>query len=116
MIAMKSDRRSFPKGHIMPRETREAAAVREIREETGIQVNILPEFCYQVASARKTDKRNVFFFLAEYVQGSLTAQEEEIDKAFWVPADEVADLISFANDRTMYQAALEEYLRRLREE
>ena len=116
MIAMKSDRRSFPKGHIMPRETREAAAVREIREETGIQVNILPEFCYQVASARKTDKRNVFFFLAEYVQGDLSAQEEEIDKAFWVHADEVADLISFANDRTMYQAALEEYLRRLREE
>ena len=79
-------------------------------------MNILPDFCYQVASARKTDKRNVFFFLAEYVQGSLTAQEEEIDKAFWVHADEVADLISFANDRTMYQAALEEYLRRLREE
>ena len=116
MIAMKSDRRSFPKGHIMPRETREAAAVREIREETGIQVNILPDFCYQVASARKTDKRNVFFFLAEYVQGDLSAQEEEIDKTFWVPADEAADLISFANDRTMYQAALEEYLRRLREE
>ena len=116
MIAMKSDRRSFPKGHIMPRETREAAAVREIREETGIQVNILPDFCYQVASARKTDKRSVFFFLAEYVQGDLSAQEEEIDKAFWVPADEVVDLISFANDRTMYRAALEEYLRRLREE
>ena len=116
MIAMKSDRRSFPKGHIMPRETREAAAVREIREETGIQVNILPDFCYQVASARKTDKRSVFFFLAEYVQGDLSAQEEEIDKAFWVPADEAVDLISFANDRTMYRAALEEYLRRLREE
>ena len=116
MIAMKSDRRSFPKGHIMPREAREAAAVREIREETGIQVNILPDFCYQVASARKTDKRNVFFFLAEYVQGDLSAQEEEIDKTFWVPADEAADLISFANDRTMYQTALEEYLRRLREE
>ena len=116
MIAMKSDRRSFPKGHIMPRETREAAAVREIREETGIQVNILPDFCYQVSSARKTDKRSVFFFLAEYVQGDLSAQEEEIDKTFWVPADEAADLISFANDRTMYQTALEEYLRRLREE
>ncbi len=116
MIAMKSDRRSFPKGHIMPRETREAAAVREIREETGIQVNILPDFCYQVSSARKTDKRSVFFFLAEYVQGDLSAQEEEIDKAFWVPADEAVDLISFANDRTMYRAALEEYLRRLREE
>lgn len=116
IIAMKSDRRSFPKGHIMPREAREAAAVREIREETGIQVNILPDFCYQVASARKTDKRSVFFFLAEYVQGDLSVQEEEIDETFWVPADEVADLISFANDRTMYQTALEEYLRRLREE
>ena len=116
MIAMKSDRRSFPKGHILPRETREAAAVREIREETGIQVNILPDFCYQVASARKTDKRSVFFFLAEYDQGNLSAQEEEIDEAFWVPADEAVDLISFANDRTMYQTALEEYLRRLREE
>ena len=116
MIAMKSDRRSFPKGHIMPWETREAAAVREIREETGIQVKILPDFCSQVASARKTDKRSVFFFLAEYDQGNLSAQEEEIDETFWVPADEAADLISFANDRTMYQAALEEYLRRLREE
>ena len=116
MIAMKSDRRSFPKGHIMLRETREAAAVREIREETGIQVKILPDFCYQVASARKTDKRSVFFFLAEYDQGNLSAQEEEIDETFWVPADEAADLVSFANDRTMYQTALEEYLRRLREE
>lgn len=109
MITMKATRMSFPKGHIEQGESMEQAAKREILEETGIEVNILPDFCYEVPSARKTDNRSVFFFLAEYAGGQLIAQEEEIDQAQWMPVEQVPALVSFANDRAMFQAALEAY-------
>lgn len=112
MITMKKTRHSFPKGHIDQGESMEQAAKREILEETGIEVSILPDFCYEVPSVRKTDNRSVFFFLAEYASGELAAQEDEIDAAAWVPAHEAAARASFGNDAAMYEAALEAYLSR----
>ncbi len=112
MITVKGTRRSFPKGHIDQGESKEQTAKREVFEETGIKVSILPDFCYEVPSARKTDNRSIFFLLGEYEGGQLVAQKEEIDAAVWVPVDQVYSLISFANDRAMFEAALAEYVRR----
>lgn len=109
MIEMKKNRWSFPKGHIMEGELKEEAALREVREETGVEARVLPDFCYRVASARKTDKRDVYFFAAEYAGGNLHAQEEEIDETQWVSADEAPHLISFESDKAMFYAALEKY-------
>ena len=112
MIQMKNARRSFPKGHIEEGETREACAVREIAEETGVACRILPDFCYTVPSVRPGDRRSVYFLLAVATAETpleCAVQDEEIDDALWVSADEAADMVSFEDDKTMYLAALAAY-------
>ena len=60
---------SFPKGHIEIGETEEETAIREIREETGLELSLLPgfrEIQEYYPAERPNVKRQVVLFLAEY--------------------------------------------------
>ena len=60
---------SFPKGHIEIGETEEETAIREIREETGLELSLLPgfrEIQEYYPPERPNVKRQVVLFLAEY--------------------------------------------------
>src|SRR5690242_19321332 len=62
----------MPKGHIEKGETAEQAAIREIREETGIEAKLDPNFRYESIYWYNREgnriKKSVKFFLAEAVQ------------------------------------------------
>lgn len=92
---------SLPKGKLDPGEAPQAAAVREVLEETGVRVRLGPALedqHYPVAAGRKT----VHYWVGWAVgDDDVSAYEPnaEIDGVAWVPDDEAAARLSHARDR-----------------
>ena len=93
---------SFPKGHVEEGETEEQTAIREIMEETGIEVMldtaVPPVITY---SPKKETAKDVIFFLAKAVTYDYTPQEEEIAQIKWVEINHAASILSYDNDRQL---------------
>ena len=92
----------FPKGHMEPGETTEETALREIREEVGLEVTLLPGFHaqdeYPLPKKPGTRKR-VDFFLAEYADQPLVPQETEFLSAGLYSFDEALRLLQREGSR-----------------
>jgi bis(5'-nucleosidyl)-tetraphosphatase len=102
----------FPKGHIEDDETLWETAVRELAEETGLsQVerigespNVL-EYWYQHNG--KQHHKEVHFFGGIVDSRDVTLSEEHINFT-WVTEDETLDLITFDNERDLFERWLED--------
>ena len=92
----------FPKGHMEPGETEEQTALREILEETGLRVRLIPGFRavteYALPAPPDTLKR-VVFFLAEYENQTPTPQESELSAITLAPWPQALELTEFADSR-----------------
>ena len=71
-------------GFVEPGETLETAVRREIREEVGIEVK---NICYFGSQPWPFPNSLMIAFTAEYASGKLELEEEEIEDAKWVTAD-----------------------------
>ena len=97
---------SFPKGHIEEGETEQETAIREIKEETGLDVTIdssfreISEYC----PFGKIRKR-VVFFLARAFTDNVKIQEEEIDSYIWVDLQQARKLCTYDNDLRIIEKA-----------
>ena len=83
---------TFPKGHLDPGEVWEDAAVREVREETGIEARILAPLSrieYEVTRGDHKIRKQVRLFLMEEIdeRDNPVAQVDEINGAYFVPFD-----------------------------
>ena len=101
---------ALPKGHIDPGESAAEAAEREVREETGVQgelVEKLGDVKYWYARDGDRVFKLVSFFLFRYVSGSVRDyQVEEVDSAEWVPLEDAPKLLAYRGERQMAEAAL----------
>ena len=100
----------LPKGHIHPPETTEQAALREVREETGLTARIvsrLGEVSYWFVPEGEKKKifKKVVFFLMRYSSGSTRDHDFEVDEARWFSMDEAAQKISYPSERKLMQKA-----------
>jgi 8-oxo-dGTP pyrophosphatase MutT (NUDIX family) len=100
----KYDDWSFPKGKLEPGEHSTVAAVREVAEETGLDIRLGPALSpqsYEVANGTRSTK--VVYYWAGRVVGdddvSTYAVNDEIDAVRWMPLDEARDLLSYDYDR-----------------
>jgi 8-oxo-dGTP pyrophosphatase MutT (NUDIX family) len=95
---------SFPKGHVEPTETIETAAVREVREETSIDAEIiekLSDIRYWFYSNKVKHSKVVHFFLMRYLHGMPKPQSGEVDEVAWIPLEELLDVLTHLNERRL---------------
>lgn len=97
---------SFPKGKLDPGETLEEAALREVREETGLECRIIRQlatlrYSYRTRNTGRLKPKAVHYFLMERVSGAIRVPGEEVDRAEWVAFDEAARRLSYDQDRKL---------------
>ena len=91
---------SFPKGHVENGETEIQTAMREVKEETGI--DIIVDFSFReivTYSPKKDTQKDVVYFLAMAKNYNYTPQPEEISQIKWVEISRVHSILSYDNDR-----------------
>ena len=97
---------SFPKGHVEPGETEEQTALREIKEETGIDVELNTSFREVVSSSPKRDTtKDVIYFLGKAKTFQYTPQEEEIAQIKWVEINLAHSFLTYDNDKQLVNKA-----------
>lgn len=95
---------SLPKGHIETGETPEAAALREVEEETGILSKItrsLGVIDFWFMADGKRIHKTVHHFLFSEVSGDLAPQISEVDVVDWFPLDEIATRLAYPDERKL---------------
>lgn len=102
----RSENWGFPKGHIEQGETERQTATREVLEETGLHINILPEFSAKSEySIQGRVEKFVTIFLATSEDTALKIQEEEIDDYAWADYVNALKILKFDNDRSIMRQA-----------
>jgi 8-oxo-dGTP pyrophosphatase MutT (NUDIX family) len=100
----KYDDWTFPKGKLVPGETDEEAAIREVEEETGFRVSLdreLPTVRYRDSTGRP---KVVRYWTMTVLRGEFQPNRE-VDELRWVPLPEAAALLTYDHDRALLAAA-----------
>lgn len=98
----------FPKGHMEKNETEEQAALREIYEETGLKVKIIPGFKtfveYPLPQKEGVIKR-VIYFAAEYDGQEISYQKGELLGAYLMTYEDALNIFQFENNKRVLKEA-----------
>lgn len=104
---------TLPKGGLEEGETLEQAAVREVREETGIDASITAKmgvvdywFVWRADAVRY--HKYVHYFRMTHLGGDFGDRDDEADEVAWVHTDEVLDRLSHRNERSLVADAVGE--------
>jgi 8-oxo-dGTP pyrophosphatase MutT (NUDIX family) len=99
---------ALPKGHPDGDENELEAALREVREETGVSVDPvekLGEIEYAYERKGQPVAKRVAFYLLEYRSGEL-AHDHEIEAVCWMPLEEAARSLTYEGEREMVSRAM----------
>lgn len=100
----------LPKGIVEEGESPEAAAVREVREETGITtepVQLIERIEYWYYGTEDGERvryhKFVHFFLLRYLSGDVSDHDHEVTEARWVSLGEAKPMLAFASERKLVE-------------
>lgn len=97
---------SFPKGHVEGEESEIETAIREVMEETNIDVTIDTTFRETVTYSPKKDTyKVVVYFLARARSFTFSPQLSEIAEIRWVDIDYARDILTYDNDKAIVTKA-----------
>jgi 8-oxo-dGTP pyrophosphatase MutT (NUDIX family) len=100
---------ALPKGTPDSGETIEETALRETREETGLEVEIVDELSsirYFFVRGSTRFHKTVHFFLMRAVGGRTDDHDAEFDEVRWAPIDEALAVLTHATERSVVERAL----------
>lgn len=100
----------FPKGHMKSGETEQETALREVFEETGLEVSFINGFRTSVVRpVIRDDKivanKQIVYFLAEYTGQTCRAQESEVTDIRFLSYEEALSLFQFESNKDVLQQA-----------
>jgi len=112
VVSQITDSISLPKGHVNENESTLDAAVREIYEETGLQVSTpLRAFpAYDRASGRRCDETKtivMFLFLLDD-EPQLVPVDPDNPAAYWLSVEDALDNLTYTEDRAFLASAIAE--------
>ena len=99
----------FPKGHVEENETEKETAIREVKEETNLDVEIISDKRYviQYVTDKGNDKMAVYF-IAKPLSMELERQEAEIQTLGWFEFDDAMETITYENSKKLLAMVLED--------
>ena len=109
VVRVRDEILALPKGHPEPGESMQAAALREVREETGLEAEPLEklgDIRYWYVRDGERVLKVVSFFLLGYRAGSVRDHDHEVEEALWIPLDEAGARLAYKGEREMAAAAL----------
>jgi 8-oxo-dGTP pyrophosphatase MutT (NUDIX family) len=99
----------FPKGLIgdhVEREGKEETALREVKEETGIEGKIIralnPVTYWFVLEGEKV-RKTVYYFLMEYIGGDIAKHDDEMENVEWLPKEKVEERLTYKSDKIVWR-------------
>ena len=101
----------FPKGFIGDKikgESKEATALREVAEETGVKGKIiqpLEPVTYWYVMDKEKRKKTVYYYIMEYVSGDITQHDWEMENVEWLPTDKVEYRLTYPSDKQAWEKA-----------
>ena len=100
---------ALPKGHPEEGESTQDAALREVREETGLEatpVEKLGDIRYWYARDGDRVLKIVSFFLLRYRSGRLEDHDHEVEEALWIPLEDAPARLAYRGEKDMAKTAL----------
>ena len=98
----------FPKGHMESEESELETAIRELKEETGVDVKVIQGFRrqieYELRRIPDTIKQSVYF-LGECTSDKIICQEEEVAEAGFTPYEDALKILTFEETKSILKDA-----------
>ena len=108
------DRWQLPKGLVDKGESTEDAAIREVREEAGIDTEIVTRidkveywYFWEENGQRIRYHKFVYFYLLRYKSGDVRDHDHEVNDARWVDIDDAIEMLAFDNEKKIMEKAKE---------
>lgn len=103
----------FPKGHVENNETEVETAVREVKEETNIDIEIPnADYRYEIYyNPKENVNKTVVFFLARNISKKTIKQDAEIKNIGWYSYDEAMDILTYNDAKKLLKLSYEDFKR-----
>ena len=105
----------LPKGLVGRKEVPEETALREVREETGLETTMVSpldtiEYWYYATTKQRNRIRYhkyVHYYLLRYTSGNTTDHDAEVNEARWFDINEAVERLAFENEKSVVRKAQE---------
>ncbi len=99
----------FPKGHVEEGETEVQTAIREIKEETNLDVEIDETHRYvERYSPEEGIEKDVVFFIAKKIGGEVRVQEEEVKDTEWLLPKDAMEKLTYETSKIILSKVMKD--------